>query len=114
MEFKTCKIKSNFVENYMIDDRISKEITNSFNSEFESLIIQGLKLKGFEFENKNEIELFIQTRCNRVNNIQEQRYIYYVDNIPFLLHSYKIDYSSFFQINDLTTITANYGSYSFL
>jgi hypothetical protein len=95
------------------------EIHNNFYQnlarKFDDLLVEGLKRKGFKFENKSEIEDFIKTRCECKDNVKLQERVYYVDNIPFFLHNYKIQITE----QPLTkerpfTLTANCGSYSFL
>jgi len=67
-------------------EKIIYQITNGLVSKLESLIIEGLKLKGFEFNNQLELETFVKERCRRTDNIEFEEHIYYVDDTPFFLH----------------------------
>jgi hypothetical protein len=49
---------------------------------------EGLRLKGFEFENRIELIEFIKTRCRCEDRVDVKERVYYVDDIPFFLHSY--------------------------
>ena len=80
----------------------------------DNVFIEGLKLKGFEFENRIELESFIKSNCKCEYHVDVKEKIYYVNNIPFLLHKYESEYD--FDINKINKnrITVNFGSYCFL
>ena len=97
--------KENQITNYIINYLVNK---------LDNIIVEGLKLKGFKFKNKNELETFIKTRCRRTDNIKLKEHIYYVDNIPFLLHNYEVIYEPITVEDKEIKINANFGKYSFL
>lgn len=96
---------------------LTQELSNNLISEMEKIFIEGLKRKGFEFSSKIEIERFVSTRCRCDDNIQHKEKMYYVDDVPFLLHLYA-------PINDFEietnctdrqiTMSANLGHYTFI
>jgi len=94
-----------------IQEQITNEITQNLSNKFDEIILEGLKLKGFEFENRYEIEAFIKLNCRCEDNIQHQQKIFYVKNIPFLLHNYEVVYEP---ITEPFKISANCGYYKFL
>jgi len=97
-----------------IQQEILNEVTSKLNNQLENLVIDGLKLKGFEFTNKIDLEKFIKTRCKRFDNIMNKEHIYYVDEIPFFLHKYEVIYEPINYNDNEVKMTANWGSYSFL
>lgn len=98
-------------KNSIIDSAV-KKASNELIKKFDDLIIEGLKRKGFEFNNKSDlIDFTIQNvRCE--DNVDLQEKIYYVNDIPFFLHVYKIDFNP--TITEPFVFTASYGSYRFL
>ncbi len=91
---------------------VTNKMVNELNNKLEQLFIEGLKLKGFGFNNRIDLENFISHNCRCEDNRDLQEKIYYVNNIPFLLHVYKIDMNLTY--NDTYTLTGNYGHYKFL
>jgi hypothetical protein len=100
------------VSKRFLENRILEDAVNLLIKKLDNLMIEGLKLKGFEFNNKTELIQFISSRvtCHDKQDIQEKTYL--VDNIPFFLHKYNINFCD--TINDNNTFTANYGEYKFL
>lgn len=96
-----------------IQEEATNSLVNRLAKKFESLIIDGLKLKGFDFSTKEELEHFIKQHCRCEDNIQQKERVYYVYDIPFFLHKYESEYIPDYRSIG-TTITANYGSYRFL
>lgn len=97
-----------------IQKLIQEELVKGLSNKFDDLIIEGLRLKGFSFENIKEAELFIIENCKCEDYPSEYRRVYYVKNKPFMLHDYRIDIPEIKMINNSHTITANYGSYAYL
>ena len=68
-----------------MENKLIEEILNRVSSELvgklEGYLIEGLKLKGFEFTNKIELEAFVKTRCKCIDNQQKEEKIYFVDDI---------------------------------
>lgn len=90
------------------------QLTKGLSNKFYDLIVEGLKRKGFEFKNIREAESFIIKNCRCEDYTHEQRRIYFVNEIPFMLHDYRIDVPEIKTINNSPTITASYGSYAYL
>ena len=98
-----------FIQNDVIS-RLSDNLVN----QLECLLIQGLRNKGFEFENTIELENFIKTRCRKEDHIEFKKHIYYVDEIPFSVHYYEVIFEPITEDNTGVKMTANYGKYAFL
>lgn len=97
-----------------IKENITSNLVNDLSNKFDSLLIEGLKRKGFIFSSKEDILSFVKENCRCEDFKEREERVYYVNDNPFLLHNYKIDIPVIEQINDNITIRANYGSYSFL
>lgn len=101
--------------NYDIIRDVIGRLYNDLNEELEYYVIKGLKRKGFEFNHKIELEAFVKERCRCEDNIDLKEKVYYVDNIPFLLHNYK---SEPLQVPSITDgeckITTNLGDFAYL
>jgi len=93
-----------------ISDLISK-LSEQLNKKVDDLIVEGLKRKGFVFENRNDIEKFIQSNCRCEDNIDLKKRTYFVNDTPFFLHGYEINPMI---IDRELKWTANLGSYKFL
>lgn len=98
----------------MIQNIINNQLIKDLHNQLDNLIVEGLKLKGFEFENKQDLEAFLKERCKRTDNIDHQEHVYYVDDIPFFLHRYESVYSPITQDDNGIRMSANFGSYCFL
>jgi len=94
-----------------LKEQITEEITKKLSNKFDDIIIEGLKLKGFEFDNENDLRNFIKQNCSCEDNLSIQQRVYFVNGIPFLLHNYEIIIEP---ITEKTTLTANYGTYRYL
>jgi len=68
-------------------DRISSEL----NKKLEDYIIEGLKRKGFEFENRLELETFIKNNCRCEDTLHKKERVYFANDTPFFLHKYEIE-----------------------
>ena len=78
-------------------------------------IVEGLKRKGFELENRIELENFIKSNCRCEDRTDIKQRTYFVNDIPFFLHCYEIE----MDLNPITTdrevkMYANYGHYAYL
>lgn len=97
-----------------LQNEILNKIYSSLQSQLENLIIEGLKRKGYQFENKKDLEDFVKTRCRRTDNIQQKQCVYYVDDTPFFLHNYEVVNEQLTEHNNGIKMSANYGTYSYL
>lgn len=91
-------------------NEIINQIAKNLSDKFDDLIIEGLKNKGYIFNNRLQTENFIKEYCRCEDNINIQQRIYYVKDIPFLLYNYelKIEYG------ENNSITASSGTYKIL
>lgn len=85
------------------------------NQTLEGLLIEGLKLKGFEFDN-NRLQLidFIKKNCRVEDSPRLQQRIYFVNDIPFFLHNYKATYSNIERSDSVCCARVTFGTYKFL
>jgi len=96
------------------EDTISlfmSDIYNKLNKKLEDLIIEGLKRKGFKFENRHELEQFIKSNCRCEDRMDIKQRTYFVNDIPFFLHLYEINP---IKTDSDITMSANYGYYAYL
>lgn len=77
----------------------------------EGVFIAGLQRKGLCFNNRYELAEFIKSRCRATDNPMIKERIYYVDDIPFLIHYYEITVDS---QTDRNKVTASGGSYRYI
>jgi len=97
-----------------IQEQITKEVIQNLSTKFDELILEGLSLKGIIFGSREEAEEFIKLNCRCEDNIQFQQKIFYVNDIPFLLHNYEVIFEPITQDNNGINMNANWGSYKFL
>jgi len=98
----------------LIADVIGR-LSSQLNKQLEDLWIEGLKRKGFEFENRMELENFIKSNCRCEDRADIKQRTYYANDIPFFLHCYEIE----MDLNQIQTdrefkMSANYGRYAYL
>ena len=94
--------------------RLEKQITEKLSNQIDNIIIEGLKMKGFEFENENDLHDFIKQKCSCEDDLAKQQRVYFVNDIPFLLHNYEIVIEPITKENNGIKISANYGTYKYL
>jgi len=92
-----------------IVNMISKDLVNKM----EELFIEGLKRKGFEFENKIELANFIVNRCRQECSYDNKKITYYVDDIPFFFWNHEIKLKTINEVNEIK-FSSSYGSYAYL
>ena len=90
---------------------INNKIVNELQSKLEYIIVEGLKLKGYEFEDEKSLFDFVSENCY-INEPNLSVSIYLVKGIPFL------EYYCGFNIkkldDDSSTFKAEGGKYRFL
>ena len=96
----------------LIADVIGR-LSSQLEKQLEDYMIEGLKRKGFEFENRMELESFIKSNCRCEDRTGIKQRTYFVNNIPFFLHCYEIE----MDLNPIQTdrgvkMSANYGRYA--
>lgn len=102
--------ESNFIQ------KIVSDITNKLSHQLDDVIIQGLALKGYKFDDKIKLMDFIKENCKVCDEKQNQRKIYLVKNIPFLMNDYstKEDILWKFQTNKDITVECVFGKFYFV
>lgn len=95
------------------------DMTNSLISELyenlNNLLIEGLKKKGFEFNNKLDLQIFIKQNIRIEDYQAKHERIYFVNDIPFFIHFYKNNcLPSKTELERGFSITADLGTYAYL
>lgn len=94
-----------------LNEKMQVELTRKI----DDVCVEGLRRKGFEFNNPMEIEAFIKERCRCEDNIHFKERVYYVDETPFLLHKYEIKMDFDMSVTERKTImTGSAGEYVYL
>lgn len=96
-----------------MQNRISEAIVNSMNIKLEEHIIEGLRRKGFVFEDRKTLIEFISKRCSSKQTICVNETIYLVDEIPFFVHSYKTEVD-FTKSTEKIGVLVSYGSFNYI
>ena len=98
-----------------IDDVIGR-LSSELNQKLENYMIEGLKRKGFEFENRFELKNFIKLNCKCEDRTDLKQRTYFVNDIPFFLHCYEIKINLNQITNDKSEVkmAVNYGSFAYL
>lgn len=107
---KPCQQKSNME----IQDFIEKKLLKNLDNKFNNIFITGLALKGFFFGDMQEVEEFAKLACRCEDNYQEEKKIYFVNDVPFLIYFYGMTDVEFTDDFDQISITASCGSYAYL
>ena len=94
-----------------IQSEIINEAIKGLSNEFDNIVIEGLRLKGFEFDNQNDLHNFIKENCKAHDYPHHYTKIYYVKDIPFLQHNYSLQMPDFTE--DFKGVI-NYGTYKYL
>jgi len=99
-----------------IQSQAIKELSSRLVDKIDAVCIEGLKRKGFEFKNNSDLETFIKSNCRCEYNIQTKEKVYFVNDIPFLLHKLenKIDFTTDALYEKSIKLVATCGSYSYL
>ena len=116
MKFEPIKNDKGFEmpeQNYDFIHDIISVANDNLITQMNNITIEGLKRKGFEFENNYELTEFLKARC-RVTEFENER-TYYVDDKPFLLHrqDLNINMNNIVDAQDYK-LTATYGGYAYL
>lgn len=99
----------------LLIESVMGKLSSQLNKQLEDYIIEGLKRKGFEFENRMELENFIKSDCRCEDRTDIKQRMYFVNDIPFFLHCYEIDMDlNPVQADREFKMSANYGYYAYL
>ena len=63
IKLNTAAFENIDLPNYDIIDDVIGRLSSELNKKLEDYIIEGLKRKGFEFENRLELQTFIKNNC---------------------------------------------------
>lgn len=110
---RSC-LENTEMPNYDLMNEVFASMQNNLNNQMETAIIEGLKRKGFEFENKFELEEFAKKHCRWEDNLSFKERVYYVNDIPFFLWKYRTEISSPITLDKKTTISGSYGTFAYL
>lgn len=91
-----------------------RSITSEINERLEQFFIEGLKRKGFEFDNRNELVEFIKSNCRCEDKLDLKERMYFVNGIPFLLHHYETKTEYPITENMCTKINVSFGYIDFI
>jgi hypothetical protein len=97
-----------------IESEINEILAEKLSNEFDKIFIEGLRLKGFEFDNQNDLHNFIKENCKAYDYPHLKERVYFVKDIPFLFHNYEVIIEPITEKNNKFKITANYGTYTYL
>lgn len=98
---------------FNIQDEIIKKMSSDLNRQIENYFIEGLKRKGFDFENRADLEKFAIAKCRCEDRQDLKERTYFVNNIPFLLHCYGSDFSQIEALGEFK-VHFSYGKIAFL
>ena len=96
-----------------LQQQLVSNAIKSLENKIEELYVEGLRLKGYEFFDRYELETFIKTYCRCEDYQDRKEKIYFVKDIPFLLHKYEIDVV-LVNVHQSNSVTVNYGKYTYL
>lgn len=95
-------------------NEMTNQLSRQLNDKLELILIEGLKIKGFEFSDRRELEIFVQRNVRCEDQIRNKERTYFVYETPFLLHKYEVEMDLSYQESGGTKMTANYGKYTYL
>lgn len=97
-----------------IQKLVIDNLVDGLANKFDELLIAGLSRKGFEFDTIEDTLTFVKENCRCVDYKEKEERVYFVNDIPFMLHSYKIEMSQIDMLDNEFKINASYGSYAYL
>ena len=115
MKIEHRKLDYDLQDPPLLIESVIGRLSSQLNEQLEDYMIEGLKRKGFEFENRIELENFIKSNCRCEDRTDIKQRTYFVNDIPFFLDCYEID----MDLNPIQTdrgfkMSANYGRYAYL
>lgn len=112
-----CYMKSDFLASdvSMEIHRTNRMIAVALAKQMDDVFIEGLRLKGFEFMGRHEVETFVRKRCRCEDNIELKQRMYYVDDAPFLFYDYSMGAElKWEQTKRQVMVSADFGRYRFV
>ena len=98
--------------NLNLQNAIINQVAESINKQLDEIFIEGLKRKGFEFNDRLKLESFIKSNCKCADRTDVKQRTYYVNDIPFLVYYYEVETNINFDKEVM--FQTNYGKYRFL
>ena len=95
-----------------LQEEIMNSVSNDLAKKFDDILIEGLKKKGFEFNDKIELQNFIKENCTILDREDLKQRTYLVKNVPFFFHDYNIEFD--LNIGKENKFIATYGHYAYL
>lgn len=90
-------------------------IPEGFSWEFDKLLVEGLKRKGFVFKDRMDLQEFARSECSTTEDILRKERTFYVRSKPFFMYKYEQNVEiGILKKDGSTTITAIYGYYTYL
>lgn len=102
----------NIEDNFRIQNTIINQVAESINKQLEKIFIEGLWRKGFEFNDRVELESFIKSNCRCADRMDVKQRTYFVNDIPFLVYYYEVETNISFDKEIM--FQTKYGKYRFL
>jgi hypothetical protein len=97
-----------------IQQEYTENVVKQLIAQWDEIFIEGLRLKGYKFNDRHDVEIFLKEgNCRCEDNQERQERLYYVKEVPFLLHSYKVDFKLPSK-EEPFKIEASYGHYKYL
>lgn len=101
--------------NHKLQKQIIKDLTTQLVWKLDQIFTEGLRIKGHHFENPKDLEDFIRKNCRCEDNPSKSEKVYYVNDIPFLIHYYKTNLG----INSIfdgfkSSIEVDHGTFAYL
>ena len=97
-----------------LEEKMTLELSKKMTTSLDDMFIKGLTLKGFTFENKSRLIEFAIKNCIFKDNVNLQEKTYYVNDVPFLLYSYRLDIVEVINNDTQFVLNANLGQYTYL
>jgi len=114
IKLNTAAFENIDLPNYDIIDDVIDRLSSELNKKLEDYFIEGLKRKGFEFENRLELETFIKNNCRCEDTPHKKERVYFANDTPFFLHKYEIEMTNPITLDWDVKMCSNYGSYAYL
>jgi len=97
-----------------IEESLSK-LASGLTQKLEEHMVEGLKRKGFEFDNKADLERFVKLYCRCEDKPYLKQKTYFVYDIPFFLYIYGIEMEmTRLKENGGIKLSATCGSFAYL
>jgi len=98
-----------WIEKNLLSD-FENEVSTKLAKELGDIMIEALKRKGFEFENRADLAEFIKSNCRCEDRCDIKQRTYFVNDAPFFLH----DYNMSIKIKDDGEIFVSDGFWAYL